>query len=273
MKQIFTTLIWGLFISASSCSNGDRDTLNKKSTDQKIENFDTRPENILKDYKTWYSYTYYNIRLAQDFIGLDSNSKSLNKTQFLNNLATGKFLAIKTTVKDNLPTYKLYKLNNTDVDITSTMMQLASHELSNYQMEGKEIPDFNFTDLNGTTYNKATTKGKILILKCWFIHCVACVREFPELNKLVDEYRQDNNIKFVSLASDNKENLISFLKDRQFKYAVVPNSDSYMTQSLGIQEYPTHIFVDPDGKIQKVVNSVDDLIAFLQKVRTQAASK
>ncbi len=273
MKELFTTLIFGLFISASSCSNGERDTAEKKSADQKIEKIYTRPENILKDFMTWYSYTYHNINLAQDFIGLDSNSTTLSKTQFLNSLATGKFFAIKTVVKNKLPTYKLYKLDNKDVDIASTIIQLASHELSNYQMEGKEIPDFNFTDLNGTKYTKATTKGKILILKCWFIHCVACVKEFPELNKLVDEYRQDTNIKFISLARDSKENLISFLKDRQFKYAVVPNSDNYVTHSLGIQEYPTHIFIDENGKIQKVVNSVDDLIAFLRKVKAENVVK
>jgi peroxiredoxin len=150
---------------------------------------------------------------------------------------------------------------------------MAATEIEHFKMEGIDIPEFNFTDLNGKVYNKSSTKGKIVILKCWFIHCVACVKEFPELNKLVDEYRQDTNIKFISLARDSKENLISFLKDRQFKYAVVPNSDNYVTHSLGIQEYPTHIFIDENGKIQKVVNSVDDLIAFLRKVKAENVVK
>jgi len=273
MKLFFTTLIVGFFISVSSCNNGDRDSQNKKTSDKKNENPDAKPQDILKDFNTWYNYTSYNIHLAQDFSGLDANSNVLNKMQFLKSLSTGKFFAIKTTIKDNLPTYKLFNLNSTDVDITSTIKQMASHEISNSQMEGKEIPNFDFTDLNGRRYNKSTTKGKILILKCWFIHCVACVKEFPELNKLVDEHKQNNNIQFVSLAIDKKNNLISFLKDRQFNYAVVPNSENYMTQSLGIQEYPTHIFVDQNGKIQKVVNSVDDLIAFLRKVRTEIALK
>lgn len=274
MKTIIKSLILGTLIFTSACNNSSKQTQKKAKLELKSKNdvtkpedisYDTKPEDILKDFMTWYDYDYYNIRLAQDFIALDTNSTVLNKTQFLNKLLTGKFFAIKTAIKDSIPTYKLLKLNNKDSAITSTIMQSASSEISNYKMEGKKLPDFNFTDLNGVVYNRANTKGKILILKCWFIHCVACVKEFPELNQLVKDYRQDKNVIFLSLASDNKNDLINFLKKKQFNYAVIPNSDMYMKQSLGVQSYPTHLFVDENGKIQKVVNNVDDLIAFMRK--------
>ena len=273
MRIIIKALILSTLICASSCNNSRQDQ-KKAKVELKNENhetksedisYDTKPEDVLKDYMTWYNYTYFNIRLAQDFIALDTNSTVLNKTQFLNKLFTGKFFAVKTALKDNIPTYKLFNLNNKDSDIIMTNKQLASNEISNYKMEGKKLPDFNFTDLNGVVYNRTSTKGKILILKCWFIHCVACVKEFPELNQLVKDYRQDKNVKFLSLASDNKNDLIDFLKKKQFDYAVIPNSDMYMEQSLGVQSYPTHLFIDENGKIQKVVNNVDDLIAFMQK--------
>lgn len=274
MKTIIKSLILGTLIFTSACNKSNKQTQKKAKIELKSKNYvtkpedisyDTKPEDILKDFMTWYDYDYYNIRLAQDFIALDTNSTVLNKTQILNKLLTGNFFAIKTALKDSIPTYKLFKLNNKDSAITSTIMQSASSEISNYKMEGKKLPDFNFTDLNGVVYNRANTKGKILILKCWFIHCVACVKEFPELNQLVKDYRQDKNVIFLSLASDNKNDLINFLKKKQFNYAVIPNSDMYMKQSLGVQSYPTHLFVDENGKIQKVVNNVDDLIAFMRK--------
>jgi thiol-disulfide isomerase/thioredoxin len=222
---------------------------------------------------TWYNYDYYNIHLAQDFIALNTNSTVLSKTQFLNKLITGKFLALKTAIENNIPTYKLFKLNSKHSDIASIIIQSASSEISNYKMEGKKLPNFNFTDLNGNIYNGATTKGKIIILKCWFIHCKVCVQEFPELNELVNKNNKDKNIIFLSLASDNKYDLIDFLKKKPFNYAVVPNSDKYMSQSLGVQQYPTHLFVDKNGVIQKVVNSADDLIAFLQKTKLKTITK
>ncbi len=70
---------------------------------------------------------------------------------------------------------------------------------------------------------------------------------------------------FISLAMDSKQDLISFLNKQQFKYAVVPEQKRYMEEDLGISEYPTHILIDKNGKIVKVVNSVEDIIPFLKK--------
>ena len=276
MKIIVKTLILVSIMFTSSCNNSGKETKKKAKLELKSKNhditpevisYDTKPEDILKDFMTWYNYDYYNIHLAQDFIALNTNSTVLNKTQFLNKLITGNFLSLKTAIENNIPTYKLFKLNSKHSDIASIIIQSASSEISNYKMEGKKLPNFNFTDLNGNIYNGATTKGKIIILKCWFIHCKVCVQEFPELNQLVNEYKQDNNFIFLSLASDNKNDLIDFLKKKPFNYAVVPNTEEYMTRYLGIQMYPTHIVVGQNGTIKKMVNSADDLIKFLRKAK------
>jgi len=141
---------------------------------------------------------------------------------------------------------------------------MASTEIEHFKMEGIDIPEFNFTDLNRKVYNKSSTKGKIVILKCWFIHCVACVKEFPELNKLVDDNRNRNNILFISLALDSKKDLIKFFETKDFKYATVPEMENYLTNKLNVTEYPTHILIDRSGKIIKVVNRIEDLVPFLK---------
>jgi cytochrome oxidase Cu insertion factor (SCO1/SenC/PrrC family) len=55
-----------------------------------------------------------------------------------------------------------------------------------FKTSRKEIPDFNFTDLNGQNITSLNTKGKHIIIKTWFINCTACVKEFPELNELTN---------------------------------------------------------------------------------------
>ena len=92
----------------------------------------------------------------------------------------------------------------------------------------------------------------------------ACVKEFPELNKLVDEYHGRNDIVFISLALDTKENLLKFLEKKEFKYASVPEMKNYMDKKLNITQYPTHLLIDRNGKIMKVVNRIDDLIPFIK---------
>ncbi|WP_373513407.1 TlpA family protein disulfide reductase [Persicitalea sp.] len=229
------------------------------------QNFEVDAEALLKDYKTWYGYHYRTIHLAQDFTGLDTDSSQLTKAAFLAKLATGNYIALKTKLKDGMPTYALYRSSKADPDRQRTIKNLVSYELKNTSWEGKEMPEFSFTDLEGKVYNKVKTKGKTLVLKCWFIGCVACVKEFPELNELVDEYRHNPDVQFVSLASDTKPQLESFIKKKPFKYAVVPEQDNFMINKLDIKMYPTHLVVDGSGTILKVVNGADDLKIFLEK--------
>lgn len=229
------------------------------------EKFNIIPDIILKDYTTWYNYTYDNVQLSYDFIGLDTDSIKIDKTAFLNKLINDKVIAFKIRLLQGEPVYKLYKLYSKNENIKSTIEQLASIEMKNYKMEGQQIPDFNFTDLNGNGYNTTSTKGKILVLKCWFIHCTACVLEFSECNKLVDDYKDKNNVLFISLATDTTNDLKKFLNTKVFKYAVIPQMDNYITDKLNINMYPTHLLIDRSGKIIKVTNSVEELEPFLKK--------
>ena len=143
---------------------------------------------------------------------------------------------------------------------------MAQTAMTLSKMEGKELPAYHFTDLNGRLYDKNSTKGKILVIKCWFIHCGACVKEFPALNTLVDRYKDRNDIQFVSLASDAKPNLVSFFAKKPFKYATVPDMDSYMTKQLAVNAYPMHLLINREGEIVKVTNAIDDLIPSLEEI-------
>lgn len=266
----YTALIAIIYFS---CDNIDKKknstkghTIDSASSDSSENRaFTTDWTKLTKDYMTWYSYTYYNIRLSQDFIGIDIDSQKIDKETFLSKLMNENVVAYKTKILEGKPVYQLFKLNSNDENIKATSKQRASTEFEHFKMEGTEIPDFSFIDLNGTVYNKGNTKGKTLVLKCWFIHCVACVKEFPELNKLVDKYRKNSDVLFISLAMDSKEELSKFLQTKIFKYATVPEMESYMTDKLNITQYPTHLLVGKNGKIEKVVNSVDDLKPFLER--------
>ncbi|HEX8334967.1 MAG TPA: TlpA disulfide reductase family protein [Segetibacter sp.] len=243
-----------------SCSNTD----STKIPTQDVR-FNVNRAEIVRDFMTWYRYTTNNIHLSQDFIALDEDSSEVTKAELLDKLASGKFVAYQPTTKGGMPVYKLYKHNSSNADIETTVRQMALTEQLHYNMEGKQLPAYSFTDLNGKVYNKSATAGKILVIKCWFIRCVACVKEFPELNKLVSTYKNRTDILFVSLAMDSAKDLVPFLKQKQFDYAVVPDKEAYMSESLGITEYPTHLLIDKTGKIIKVVNAIEDLLPFIAK--------
>jgi peroxiredoxin len=272
-KSFLTFLIISLYYLCS-CNNdtsrrgsvadkSDSTTLVKDIPLDTVYQFDRVA--LTKDFGTWYSYTYYNVPLSADFIGLDIDSTLIDKETFLNKILKGNVVPFKSRVVKDRPVYKLYALNENKEDIEPTLKQMAEWEMKYFKMEGKEMPKYNLTDLSGKTYDNVSTRGKIVLFKCWYIGCVACVAEFPELNKLVEENQGNKNILFISLAFDSAQNLRNFLKTKDFKYAVVPESKKLIIDDMQIFAFPTHLLISPDGKIVKVVNRIEELIPSLNK--------
>ncbi|MBR9845393.1 MAG: TlpA family protein disulfide reductase [Algicola sp.] len=218
------------------------------------------------DFMTWWTYHTKNISLSSNFIALDELSDTIEKKQFLEKLTTGTYIPLKLKSKESLETYQLFKLDATaDNNIRSPIKNESLTNYNHLKMEGMPFPEFEFTDLKGHTYNNDNTKGKTIILKTWFINCKACVAEFPELNELVDKYQHRDDLIFISLALDSKTELEAFLKEKRFKYNVVPNQKTFIADILKLQIYPTHIVIDKKGTITKVVNKASEMISLLEK--------
>ena len=269
MKKLLTSINLLMIFWLVSCNSTDRkkDVIVETKTDTlSLEKKIVPWKTITKNFNNWYDYTYNNIILSQDFIPLDVDSSSIKKIDFLNKLRTGNVFAIKLpNDKTENPIYILIRNQSNDKNIKLTIKQMADIEIAHYQMEGKEAPNFNFTNLKGKTFTKASTIGKIVVLKCWFIRCGACVKEFPELNKLVEENKDRNDVVFISLAIDSKKDLVAFLKKKDFSYEVIPEMQNFMEAELNVTAYPTHLLINKKGNIIKVVSNVDELIPFLNK--------
>ncbi len=80
----------------------------------------------------------------------------------------------------------------------------------------------------------------------------------------MDDYKNEKDVLFISLAIDSKKDLISFLNTNRFRYAVIPQQNNCMENDMAISMFPTHILIDKNGKIVKVVNSIRDLIPSLK---------
>ena len=227
-----------------------------------------------KDYSTWLTYNYENIHLSSKFVALDVSSKEISKGAFLKSLTTGDYIPVELTSTDTTTYYKLFKLENTaDKQISSGIKTLASIANHHFEMEGKPFPAFSFKDLNGVEYNNENTKGKTIVFKGWFIACKPCIDEFPKLNEFVAKYKSRNDLLFISLAMDSKDSLIRFLTTKRFDYAVVPEQEVLVTRDLNINMFPTHLIVDKNGIIQKVVNNADELIAAFENKKPLTRSK
>ncbi|ACU02944.1 MULTISPECIES: TlpA family protein disulfide reductase [Pedobacter] len=221
---------------------------------------------LLTDFMTFWNYYSGNVKLNQDFEAYDVKGTLITKEIFLKNLNSGLYFPLRVYTKSAELGYKLQEIPATaDTMIPAYMKQFSKQELTYYKMQGKNIPSFNFTAIDGNTYTSENTKGKIVLFKCWFISCLPCVQEMPALNDLVKKYKDRKDILFISLAIDGKKELQQFLAKTRFDYATIPDQENYMSKKLNVTGYPTHFLIDKAGKLVRALHNETELAEALEK--------
>lgn len=227
-----------------------------------------KPSVILGSIDSFYIYMEKQVRLSDNYTGLDVDGNVMQKDDFLKLLSKGEYLPLRLISKDSMAYYKPFKLKSSDNEmIRLSIKGWAEQVFSQHNMIGKSLPYFNFVDLNGNTYNKENTSGKIVVIKCWFIACPPCIDEIPELNDLIKQYESRKDIIFISLSLDSKKDLKNFLSKTTFNYAAVPGQENYLQNILEIHIYPTHILINKAGK---VINIFDDYKKMATALNTEA---
>jgi peroxiredoxin len=137
-------------------------------------------------------------------------------------------------------------------------------------------PDFDLTSLAGKNFKLSELKGKYVVLNFWFIHCAPCVKEIPQLNKLVSTYGKGNFV-FLALTMDNKYDLDSFLKKKPFTYIIIPKSLPLIMQFHDPKDpnvsFPTHIIINPKGEIEFRATGSSGLVPLQKELKKLAALK
>lgn len=112
---------------------------------------------------------------------------------------------------------------------------------------GTIAPSFSVVDLKGNKYDSDQLKGSVVVLNFWFIACPPCIREIPDLNDLVQKYK-DDDVVFIALARDSKSKLTKFLAKNNFDYNIVARS-KWMSRKFNTHGWPTNIIIDSNGEI------------------------
>ncbi len=125
--------------------------------------------------------------------------------------------------------------------------KLTVQKIDRLIAENKLLPDLNLKTLVNKDISSADFRGKFLVINWWTPTCAPCRQEIPGLNKLVDKFRSNTNIVFLSIAFDNKENVENYLKVNDFKYLHTLGDKNALKIFGG--SFPKNIIVNPDGKI------------------------
>lgn len=246
----------------------------KNNSSTAVDEFD-EVQKITSDFKTWWIYHNENIDFESEFVAYDYGANEISKLEFLKKLFSENVIPFKTDSTNNTSTYTLFKIDTTNSSEKNAIVKASRQEsLQTYyylSLEGKPFPNFNFVDLDNQIHTNESIKNKTIILKTWFIACKPCIAEFPELNRIVNKYKNNEDILFISLATDSRESLNEFLLRKPFNYKVIPEQRHFITEILKLQAFPTHLIVDKNGIIQKV-GSIKQVYRFLEENHSSSKS-
>jgi thiol-disulfide isomerase/thioredoxin len=214
----------------------------------------------MSDFAHFWSYYSKHIKFYKEFEAFDTDSKPMPVDSFMVKYGTGKFMVSKYIARDTVIQYKLETLKSDAEDNIKNQLRSQAYTDYHYYLKiGKSLDGLHFTDLDGKVYNHENTLGKYVVVKFWFIGCVPCVEEMPKLNEMVEKNKGRDDVVFLSIALDSEPALRKFLKKQRFDYQTVGNKNSYVSDTLAINQFPTHLIINKDGKVMGLCNSLREL--------------
>ena len=118
---------------------------------------------------------------------------------------------------------------------------------------GTLAPDFTLPKVGGGTYHLADAlKGpKATILNFWYVGCVPCEREFPELQRLYDGLK-GQGLNFLTInGSDPDPAIVTYMKQRNLSLPAARGDDgeNSVFVKYHVEVFPTTYVLDATGKI------------------------
>lgn len=113
----------------------------------------------------------------------------------------------------------------------------------------QKAEDFTLRTLEGKRVSLKDYRGKVIFLNFWATWCGFCRIEMPSIEKLWQEFKEED---FAILAIDVQEEgklVSSFMKKMNLSFPVLLDGKGKTAQSYGIRGLPTTFFLNPKGEI------------------------
>lgn len=126
-----------------------------------------------------------------------------------------------------------------------------------YQV-GDDAPDFELKQINKNneleSIRLSDFKGQGVMLNFWGTWCKPCEEEMPYMQELYPEYKE-KGIEIIAVSLDSTELVVDRFIDKYDLTFPIPHDKTGEVRDLyKIGPIPSSIFINPDGKIQRVVN-------------------
>ena len=112
---------------------------------------------------------------------------------------------------------------------------------------GKELPLEKLKNINGNEFTLESLNGKPTLVNFWFVNCLPCIEEMPQLNRLKENY--GDRVNFLAVTFNTKSKVDDFLLRTTFNFTHVVDAKFEMDK-LDNKSYPLNIYLDRNGIIK-----------------------
>lgn len=119
-------------------------------------------------------------------------------------------------------------------------------------------PPFALKDLDGNEVSLQSLAGKTVILDFWATWCGPCKASFPAMQTLVNQYKNNPNVKFLFMDTMQKEKSIEeihkkvsdFIQSKNYTFQVLLDNESKVSKDYKVTAIPTKIVIDKKGNVR-----------------------
>ena len=123
---------------------------------------------------------------------------------------------------------------------------------------GKPCVDSDLMDVNGKKHRLADFRGKYVLLDFWANYCGACIRAFPHIGKLQEQYA--DRLTIISISVDKIDTWKNSSHQKDITWYSLNDGGGYwggIAGSYNIMALPTYILIAPDGTYHARLTSAD----------------
>ncbi|MFT8889585.1 MAG: TlpA disulfide reductase family protein [Ethanoligenens sp.] len=113
----------------------------------------------------------------------------------------------------------------------------------------QKAADFTLTDLAGNSVSLKKLRGKNVYINFWATWCPWCKKELPDLEKVAQEFKNENLIVFAVDVGEDKTVVSNYMRENHYGFNVLLDTDKNMAQQYSVTSIPVSVFIDKDGNI------------------------
>lgn len=115
---------------------------------------------------------------------------------------------------------------------------------------GSTMPEYSSMWLDGSRFDLAAKRDKVVLLNLWATWCGPCVYEMPELQRLHEEYAARGfEVIGVSVDESGAQSVKEFVDERNVTYPIALDPEGKLANILQTSVLPTTVLIDRNGKI------------------------